>query len=649
MKFFPTKGTNWIVAMAILAIPGALMTGCSKDNNTEINQPKAEGITFAVSGIKIEKSGDIKTKGSVSKMATAPKVYSFDDVDMAVSTDNTVPVRTTSVASSKRGNNLVAAAEDENETIDPNVKYVVYIFDGSTFIKSKELSVGGNENIETTGLQTNKDYTWVALSYRDAVEKPGLTAADVALPANKDVLRAMGTLNLSQSQSVNILFDHVYSRIGIELNTIGVFGEINNTPTITIPKGLNLASGTLNLLSGVLTPSQSTTDINVLNLVDIDPNFKDRKIAYIYTAPIAQNQTFTVNVKNVGITHVDAVGGQVNRTYYTSTAGGNFTFTAPTEAGKSYHIKLDVVESPLVTGTGAAAVKWARSNLFYRGANGGDRNYAFYANNAQTSRADGYFSYLGTVPLTFATPQNQQDPCALVYPVGLWKQPNKNQLNYLTGTAENALNSVLTPLDQVTNPALSLSQIVQLLLSGLGNTLDNLGLSTPNTNATAIPTGTAQKFAQYKLATAQSANAFGSTTSASNNLRFYFNGQITNLGVLTNIGNGTGLAGIDFNNLGVDLIGNPLITTDLKLVDTYDRQAAFWTNEPKTSILSGTIATGTWGYLGVTRNNYSLIGLGSITSTYTVGQKTGEATNIDALGLGLLATSFKNVRCVRAN
>lgn len=645
-KFFPTKGTNWIVAMAILAIPGALMTGCSKDNNTEINQPKADGISFAVSGIKIEKSGDIKTKGSVSKTTTSAKVYSFDDVDMVVSTDNTIPVRKTSVASTLRGNGLTAAAADENETIDPGVKYVVYIFDGSTFIKSKELSVGGTETIETTGLETNKDYTWVALSYRDAVEKPGLTAADVALPANKDVLRAMGTLNLSQSQSVNILFDHVYSRIGIELNTIGVFGAINNTPTITIPKGLNLASGTLNLLSGILTPSQSTTDISVLNLEDIDPNYQDRKIAYIYTAPIAQNQTFTVNVKNVGITHVDAVGGSTSRTFYTSAAGGNFTFTTPTDAGKSYHIKLDVVESPLVTGTGTAAVKWARSNLFYRGANGGDRNYAFYANNTQTSRADGYFSYLGTIPLTFATPQNQQDPCALVYPAGLWKQPSKDQLNYLTGTAENALNSVLGPLDQVTNPLLSLSQIVQLLVSGLGNTLNNLGLSTPNPNATAIPTGTAQKFAQYNLATAQTTNAFGLASSASNNLRFYFNGQITNLGVLTNIGNGTGLAGIDFNNLGVNLIGNPLITTDLKLVDTYDRQAAFWTNEPKTSILSGTITSGTWGYLGVTRNDYFL---GNVSKTYTVGQKTGEVTNIDALGLGLLATSFKNVRCVRAN
>src|SRR5690606_5283323 len=223
------------------------------------------------------------------------------------------------------------------------------------------------------GLNPEGQYTWVALSYSSSEEnvldlEPG---TDIELPLNQDVLYAKGTVDLSTASTIEILFDHVYSRIGIKLNTMGVFGEITGTPQISVTDS-NVAAGSLNLLDGSLTPGGSTAaTLSWADFQRVDPDYGDQMIAYVYTAPLAA-QTPTLNIQNLSISHVDDVLASVSRTFFATAA--NFALNVEPEAGSSHHLLLNVVESAL---TDTEGVQWGRSNLYYRNTGDSLRNYAF--------------------------------------------------------------------------------------------------------------------------------------------------------------------------------------------------------------------------------------------------------------------------------
>src|SRR5690606_26040797 len=159
-------------------------------------------------------------------------------------------------------------------------------------------------------------------SYSDLEDAPAETpsSVDVVLPENKDVLHASGTINLAESNTIDITFDHVYSRVGIELNTIGVFGEITGTPAVSV-SGLSLAAGSLNLLDGTLTASSETFEptLTYADFVNVDEAYDDAMIAYLYTAPVPE-QTATLTIQNLSILHADNAGGDVSRTFFTTAA-----------------------------------------------------------------------------------------------------------------------------------------------------------------------------------------------------------------------------------------------------------------------------------------------------------------------------------------
>lgn len=629
MKFLQKKGATWVVAMAMLAIPGTLITSCSKDNNSAIIDSKSDKLTFSVGGIKTVNSDGISKRGSnkaSNKTVTASKIYSFSDVDMAVSTDNNVPVKTSSLASANRTNGLAAdAAPGVTENMEQDVVYVVYIYSGSTLVTSKELKSGTAGTIE--GLDPAGSYTWVALSYntKDG-DKPALTPANgaIALPQNKDVLYASGTVDLATNSNINILFNHAFSRIGIELNTIGVFGEITGSPSVTV-SGLNLATGSIDLLTGTVSAGQTfTPTLSYADFKNIDPAHNDAKIAYVYTASTAAQSAIKVTLQNLNINHVD---GNVPRTYFANAT--EFGFEVTPELGKSHRLLLNVIESPLVTGTGASAVQWSRSNLFDRNSTDPLRAYAFYANNAQRSRADGYFSYGSLVAARFpSTAAQKGDPCTKVYPEGLWKQPSEAQVSTLT-TSSGLLTSVVSAIGQL------------------------LGASDPAPGSSVGTDG--GNHAQYAITSGGTTgtNAFGDANSNSNNLRFFYNGQIVNTALLSQIGSsGQGLLGLGLSTLNADLLGFRIIGTNVDILgDSYNASAAFWTDSP---VLGGPLLSalgtrvGYYGYLAYT-TRAQIIGIPLPTPPFVKASTTAEALNVELVGLDLLRTTFKNVRCVRAN
>lgn len=620
------KRANWVFAMAMLALPATLITSCSKESKTELVDTKGQKLTISVAGInESQESGKPVTKGSSSVKAKAvgptgssdQKLYQFNDVDMAVSVGNSLPVKQSRATVAPNSNGRIsgsgarAAAE-----MDQGIKYVVYIFDGANMVASKELTAGTSGTIE--GLDAAKSYRWVSVSHNSENTAPSLTpsAGSLDIPQNTDLLFASGTLNIGTDPNLAITFDHALSRIGIELNTIGIFGEITGTPSVEVT-GLSLAAGSINLLDGSVTPGATYGPVlSYADFQNVDPNHNDAKIAYVYTASSAQ-QNISVNVQNLTIEHVDGgpSGAPVttNRTYFAS--GAEFNSSITPEIGKSSHLLLNVIESPLVTSYGGNTVRWARSNLYYRGNNGGNRNYAFYASNAQGSRADGYFGFGGTVAGSFATTSTSGDPCAQVYPAGTWRQPRN------------------TDFDNMVNGQGVLSNLLGDIIGGLLG-----GSNAPNSVR-------GSNYVEYTLgansgAPSSGSNAFGDANSTSNRLRFYYNGQINNVTVLTAIGNGGGLLGLGLNDLSVNLVGQTAINLGVDLLDSYGDLTALWTNQQALNLL-GLAGMGTWGYLGATVD--PLLG-----SDFVTAQKTAELLNgVQALNVDLLSTTMKNVRCVR--
>ncbi len=648
MKFLQKKGAYWAVAMAILAIPGTLITSCSKDSKTEIVDTKSDKLTIAVGGIKTNNDEGVKRMGvSSSTKTTSPKIYSFSDVDMAVSMDNTVPVKTSNTSAARLNGTAADAAPGVTENMEQDTKYVVYIYSGSTLVAAKELQSGTAGTID--GLDPAGSYTWVALSYNSKDDAPSLTPASgaIALPQNKDILYASGTVNLATSPSINILFNHAFSRIGIELNTKGVFGNIFGDPSVSV-SGLNLATGSIDLLTGAVTAGATfTPTLSYADFKNIDPLYNDAKIAYVYTASTAAQSAIAVQLQNLTINHAD---GGVARTYFTTAS--NFNFSVTPELGKSHHLLLNVIESPLVTNYNGREVKWGRSNLYYRGNNGGGRNYAFYANNQLTSKANGYFGFGAVIPGKFATTSTQGDPCALVYPAGLWKQPAKADFGGLVrdDIKFNDLTGALGGLGQVVD-ATGVTGILNILTNILGNATSML-INTKAPNSSLDPNAP-YTYGQYTItsgAPASGNNAFGNSASASNNLRFYYNGQISNVNVLQAIGEGDGLLNVGLNDISADLVGVQIVNLGLPILDTYGKATALWTKEQGTNIL-GLAGAGTWGYYGNAGRGFEWTGiLPTLGARFHMANNTGELLNgVSVLGVDLLSTTFKNVRCVRAN
>lgn len=651
MRFNLTKRANWVVAMAMLAIPGVLITSCSKDNKTENVENKSNVLTFAVGGIKTSDTGEAVKVGSTKSSATTSKVHSFSDVDMVVSTDNNLPTITSNAIGIKRSGGTAAdVAPGVTENMVAGTKYVVYIYSGTTLVTSKEFTAGTAGTIE--GLNPATSYTWVALSYNTSdANQPALTPTNgsIALAQNKDVLYASGTVNLATNSNISIQFSHKFSRIGIELNTKGVFGNITGNPTVNVT-GLNLATGSIALLGGTVTAGASfTPTLTYANFTNIDAAFNDAKIAYVYTASTAAQSAINVQVQNLNISHVD---GSLARTYFTTAS--NFGFSVTPQLGNSHRLLLNVVESPLITNYGGRTVKWGRSNLFYRGNNGNGRNYAFYANNQLTARANGYFAFGSIVPGQFATTTtNNGDPCALVYPAGLWKQPAKADFaNMVRGDIElNSLTGALGGLGQVVD-ATGLTGVLNIITNLLGNTVSVL-VNTAAPNSSLAPSSP-YNYGQYTLASGANgaptsgSNAFGDVNSASNRLRFYYNGQISNINILPLLGNG-GLANIGLNDISVDIANFQVANLNIPLLDSYGRATALWTNEQGANIVN-LVGAGTWGYYGNAGRGIALLPVPSLGTRFHMANNTGELLNgVSALGANVLSTSFKNVRCVRTN
>ncbi|QQD15530.1 hypothetical protein [Sphingobacterium sp. UDSM-2020] len=659
MKLLYIKKANWVVATVLLATSGLLVSSCSKEKSNVLEHTdEIEGTNLILSVVgtsEDQSSNNIDKKGSVNSNATKMTVKSYSDVDVVSLIDNNVPnlggsdaiTQKNSVSGQKASanNNLRAAA------LGDGITYRLYLFtaDGSQLISSQQFSVG-QSTVPKISVTPGQTYKWVALSYNDNTNITDITSANttLTLPENKDILYATNIITIPSTPNANvplpITFGHKFARIAIELNSMGVFGNMNSGD-ISVT-GLNLKTASIDVKTGLLTPLTNTftPTINWNSFTNIDPAFSDAKIAYAYTAGTSALNGINVSASNLTITHSDGI----NRTFGATTAI-SIPFNLSPELGKSHRLLANIVESPL-TATGST-VKWARSNLYYAA---GHNPYRFFAENKLRSEGYSYFAFGSVIPGKFATTATKGDPCSLVYPAGLWKQPTKASFTGMVrGDIElNQLTNVLGGLGTVVD-ATGTTGLLNLVTNLLGNTIAVL-VNTPAPNSTLDPNAP-YTYGQYGIssgAPTSGTNAFGDVNNSSNRLRFYYNGQISNINVLQAVGEGDGLLNVGLNDISADLVGVNLINLNIPLLDSYGKSTALWTNQQGTNILSGLAGLGTWAYAGNAGRGISATVIPpSITlgARFHMANNTGELLNgVSALGIDVLSTTFKNVRCIRA-
>jgi hypothetical protein len=426
------------IATAVLLVSGlTFFTGCSKTEKKEVITPEnitslrvnvlgstdlIEDETSSTKGAKLATTQATETAAPVK--GELEEYKSFDAI-VTVQEDASRAQKPESATRNKPGSKGRLAA-----VIAPGVQYRVLIYQNGTFLTSKLASSGTALDIEVAKGAT---YTWIAYSYNkdNSVTLPDVastSAPTIPTGENNDLLYASGSITIPTTAGIivtplDITFAHKLRRIGIELNTEGMFADLT-AAQITFA-GNYFKKGTLDLLTGSLTgSSQAYATIPTSSTYEQAPGhgFNDRNVFYFYsTDPAAINNVqLTINSFSISLDN------STIRTFSTPATLAPFNIPAISALGKSQTAKVDLIESPITV----AGSRWARANLYYHPTATHNR-YRFHHMNAQTNMRNSYW------PWHAATPDENvgtADPCKLVYPANTWKTPTPAQLVALTNT-----------------------------------------------------------------------------------------------------------------------------------------------------------------------------------------------------------------------
>ncbi|KEQ28201.1 hypothetical protein N180_00760 [Pedobacter antarcticus 4BY] len=554
------------IAVAVLFVFAAqLFQSCSK-NKAEDEVPgetRLDGkISVKVLGIDddegvtlINPKANVGNKSVARETGTTPrKIITYPGFDAVVSVERDVLKQPNiAIGNVPKGisttSDLLAVS-----AMATDVKYrlLLYKTDG-TFVSSTPLVSGTAGAVDVA---KGTSYNWYAISYNstDAVPDVDPAAPTLALPGGKDVLYASGTIAIPANgpdgnSPLGITFKHSLARIAVELNTMGMFADIN-TAAVSV-SGIVLKTATINLKTGALSDLVDYTQVvNYASFSDVLAPYHDAKVAYIYTADAATPAALTVTLTNLALD----IDNSTIRSFATllGATPSVFTFNVTPQLGRSYRALVNLVESPLTV----AGVRWARANLYNPG---GHNPYRFHHTYASTNRRDSYFSFKGIVSADYGT---NGDPCTLVYPAGIWRQASEPDFRLLVG-----------------------------------------GLLGPPAQPFTTGTVGALRFLEY-TATGTAAPY------PSNRLHFNYNGEGVGLSLVE------GIIQLNFN-------------------DTYGNSAQIWTSTAGLDLL-GLAGVGAWDYSA----NTGILGTSAALGVSLL--------NVSAIGLDVIKTNFKNVRCVRA-
>lgn len=588
----------------LLALGAVFATGCAKDAKQDLNEDTGEGtrVVIRVEGIDNGQGAPVlkgKAGGATAaSSANNAKLVEGDGFDVFVSQSNKIATRSNLAATAtKRRSGSSSSNGLRAEAMESGVSYRVFLRkSGETALVSEPFTSG---TVGSIPVEKGASYEWFALSFNGTEEVAAGTDGRVEIDDHNGVLYAKGEFEVGTGDGdivvpLNITFKPQLTRVAIEINTMGMFAPIASADVSVT--GVYAAPDAIDILTGDFEGNTETAvPVSYADFVNVDGNtFGDRKVAY---ANVAANATedITVRVTNLKIT----LDNDEERDFGSAEMTQEFT----PEPGMEQHIVMGFVESPLTHG----GVQWSRSPLYYEG----NRNatsvaqlshnpYRFYHTNPtlDENNPEAYFSYGGAIPGKLAKQTNPLDPCALVYPAGLWRTPTSGNLEVIKSVG---LSSVLEALNL--NVAGTLDVLVPVIALTAAPVVDAVNVS-----------GSAQEFDPQSGINP----AYGGETSSVNKLRFNYNGMVKDISVVE------------------DLIS-------LNLGNTAGRYGAFWTRDRAINIpiVAG---VGVLHYLGHQ-------GSVSLLPPAPGGPKAYEASNalaIDLLGgIDVVKSSLMNVRCVR--
>ena len=426
-------GTAYV--LLFLAV-GLLFQGCSKDKESEIitdgGTPFNGKILVNVLGTTEDddipsvnvKTASVATKsGSKRSSAVQPKVLKFEGFDAMVSVERDVLKKTNvTVGNVVKGKSSTGELSAAAVAVGVKYRLMLYKKDG-TFVSSTLLTSGTPGLIDVV---KGDAYDWYAISYNNTDDVPDVTnrvTPTLALPGGKDVLYASGEISIPQNgvdgnRPLGITFKHSLARVAVELNTMGMFANMVSAGVSV--SGIAAKTGTINLKTGALTNlTNYTQTIDYTNFTDVNSLYQDAKVAYIYTADVAPLSNLTVTVNDLTI----RLDNNTNRAFgpLLTATPSVFTFNITPQLGRSYRALVNLIESPLTL----AGVRWARTNIYFQG---GHNPYRFNHTYTPTTNANSYFAYRALTPANTA----KGDPCAVVYPAGIWRQATFEDFNALT-------------------------------------------------------------------------------------------------------------------------------------------------------------------------------------------------------------------------
>lgn len=429
-------GFSLAIVMAIL------LFGCSKEEAiVENSTEELVQLTVDVAGVDEENAPEeIATgtsSGSISHETSAVgalasglvKELSFEGFDAITLVENdgyeSESLTTQQIilrsASGGSGNKMVTA-------LPAGIRYRVLLYrSNGVFWNSQEATSGTALNIPVALGET---YTWYAYSYNDnqtVADVADYNNPSIATGTTRDLITASGTVQIAATGSTHlaITFAHRTNRVGVELNTLGMFANLTNA-TLTLT-GTNFTSGTFNLRTNAITGATAYTPaaVNIASFVrPINYTYTDRNIAYFYTANTAALPSLQVNLSNFSIT----LSNNTVRSFAGST---NYTFNVTQFAslGRSKTAVINLVESPVTV----AGIQWARSNLYLLNNSTTAHNpYRFYPTNTNTYARESYWPWRGLTPADASV--GSGDPCRQVYPTGRWRTPTPTELTTLSNT-----------------------------------------------------------------------------------------------------------------------------------------------------------------------------------------------------------------------
>jgi hypothetical protein len=433
----PIKTISYLLASVAIATSAV---SCSTKDSPADTDPEMEGtyLKVNIAGVteyattnitpNSQKMASVKDPNSSFKVAT---LVGYEDFDVLTTVEaQEAPSESSDITST--GKIASSSKLAVTQPMKTGMAYRLIIQKAGTAIYNKVIKSGTSPLIPNLDGGTN--YTWHAFSVNDAAIVPATdnnsttTSYTAAELANKDVLYANGNFTaVAGPNYLNITFAHQTVRYDIELNTRGIFGPIATTgsPTVSLTNAANtniIQSMGFNMITGAATGTATNVSaVPITTFTNVVGHPSNTVKAYTF---------YTVNKAPIAANGLKVVWNTMRVTLHDENVRnfGTTTLTVPTPAmtpasGNKYTITNRVIEAGVQVGTS----KWARTNLFYKGATNGEDNYLFqatrYVNFPAAQQLNDYWKWGTSLPNGTFNSSTIVDPCTKVYPENTWRLP----------------------------------------------------------------------------------------------------------------------------------------------------------------------------------------------------------------------------------